>query len=249
MFDPKAAKDLIVAHLDMVTQMKIDEVAPKDVEENYQSRQFCVLAGRDRKGCPLIWIRFSRIVPTEIKIPVGVKSTWLSLDAGLQDCVSIRRGVRLVYDMSGLGLKNLVANPLLMLSFKDAVVAVASRHPSRIAGVLFVDAPWAFKRLWGVATKGISGQGEDSVLVPGWLAERVHFCEDHAELVRDWVPASQLPGYLGTLREMWRKKEKEAAEAVGLGEDPEWEKFDPNTYKDNFYQWLVDRISGDTILY
>mmetsp|Transcript_23869 Transcript_23869/g.60279 ORF Transcript_23869/g.60279 Transcript_23869/m.60279 type:complete len:702 (-) Transcript_23869:118-2223(-) len=183
---PAEAKRLLDSHLRMIQKMKLRDVTDDDVRKNY-SRGFCVLAGRDLDGRPMIWIKYKFINPSEIRIPVGVKSTWLSIDAALQDLPSMARGVRLVYDFNGLRLQNVAsARPW---EFKDAISAVAFCHPSVISSVIFLDAPPLLRHCWQL------GQA----IVPKKLKRVVDFVSTHG--VPDWYASfcdpTQLPRYLG----------------------------------------------------
>ncbi|CAD7971151.1 unnamed protein product [Amoebophrya sp. A25] len=183
---PVEAKRLLDSHIRMIQKMKLRDVSDEDVRRNY-ARGFCCLAGRDLEGRPMIWIKFRFINPSEIKIPIGIKSTWLSIDAALQDLPSIQKGVRLVYDFNNLRLNNVAsARPW---EFKDAISAVAFSHPSVIASVVFLDAPPLLRHCWQL------GQA----IVPKKLKRVVSFVETHGD--QRWYEAfcdsSQLPRYLG----------------------------------------------------
>ncbi|CAD7971007.1 unnamed protein product [Amoebophrya sp. A120] len=184
--NPAEAKKLLDVHVKMIQKMNLKAVSDEDVRKNY-SRGFCVLSGRDFEGRPMIWIKYKFINPNEIKIPVGIKSTWLSIDAALQDVPSMAKGVRLVYDFNGLRLQNVAsARPW---EFKDAISAVAFCHPSVIASVVFLDAPPLLRHAWQIA----------QAMVPKKLKRVVQFVTTHN--VPDWYAefceVSQLPRYLG----------------------------------------------------
>ena len=145
-FHIEKAKDLLHTHLDSIWRNDILKAEESLVKSNYD-RGFSAVCGRDIDGRPLVWVRFKYIFPGKIPLGVGVKSTWLALDAALQDMESIRVGCRLVYDFSGIGLANLAAFKLHEI--KEGCLAVACSHPSVISSVLFLDAPHLFRIGWG----------------------------------------------------------------------------------------------------
>merc|ERR550537_309724 len=85
------------------------------------------------------------MVPSEIPIALGIKATWLAIDAGLRDPQSCRVGVCLVYDFRDIGFKNVMLNPI---NVKHGIVGVCICHPSFVSRIVFVDAPWYFRRIF-----------------------------------------------------------------------------------------------------
>ena len=97
---PEEALALLERHLNMISRLRVADVPDAEVQKNY-ARNFCTLAGRDNEGRPMVWIRFRYINPGEIPIPVGVKSTWMSLEAALQDAQSMRVGRDTTFFLGG----------------------------------------------------------------------------------------------------------------------------------------------------
>ena len=131
-----------------ISDFKIKEISMNKVRDNFAAG-FSVLAGKDLQGRTMLWQRMCFMTPATIPLEVGIKSTWLALDAGLSDEVSNRLGVALVYDFTNIGFSNITLN---VLDIKHGALACGAAHPSHISRVVFINAPSIF-RLAYVAVK------------------------------------------------------------------------------------------------
>ena len=193
---------------------------------------------------------------------MGLKSTWLSFDAALQDLPSIRGttgvdpcSVVLVYDMTGVGTRQLdpTVSPKLR-TYQRVVEAVSSCHPSRIAKVVMLKMPSLAVALW---------RGLEPLLAPPRLAAALEFVESAQDLLpppphsegeeeeftttennRVRIHPEQLPVYLLEKEDSGLKGLKGvcAPEVVGSAVRSEW-------HWPDFHAYLVDRTKTDTLLY
>jgi len=185
--DPETAYNKWLRHKNKVEYLKLDKVTKEAVQKNYDAG-FSVVAGRDRLGRPLVWLRFKYIVPSVIPLDAGIVSTWAALDASLQDVESIRGGVTLVYDFADVQLKNVMT--MKPFDFKEGIDCVALSHTSTITCVLFLNAPHFFRYCWNLALP----------IVPKALKEVVRFIDsDESDecWYNEYLSESQLPEYLG----------------------------------------------------
>ena len=141
------ALKLLREHLNIIKHMAMQDVPDIDVHNNYD-KGFCVASGRDKRGRPLIWVRYKYIVPGRISFATAVKSTWLSLDANIQCMHDMKEGITIVYDFNDIGVRNLTVKNIF--AFKDSVYAVVFAHPSRFAKAIYLDPPNIFKMAWAV---------------------------------------------------------------------------------------------------
>ena len=139
---------VLVRYQSSIKNHNILQCSDSDVKKNYDAG-FCERAGRDVQGRPMIWLRFKFVVPGEIPLDVGIKSTWMSLDASLMDLHSNRVGAMLVYDFADIASKNVFT--LQIPTLIGGAFAVGMAHPSNIAKIVFLDAPLLFKGAWNTA--------------------------------------------------------------------------------------------------
>eukprot|EP00397_Hematodinium_sp_SG-2012_P055271 GEMP01067313.1.p1 GENE.GEMP01067313.1~~GEMP01067313.1.p1 ORF type:complete len:252 (+),score=40.03 GEMP01067313.1:56-811(+) len=173
-----------------INRHQLCKVSREAVIKNYGTG-FCALAGRDRVGRPLVWVRFKYIIPSDIPLRIGIASTWAALDACMMDAHSIRVGTRFVYDFADIGYKNVAS--MKIFDFKEAVQCVMLSHPTRATqSVLFLNAPSLFRHCWNLVSQ----------FVPKSHLEYVHFVSskplpDGRPWYSDFLNADQLPKYMG----------------------------------------------------
>ena len=233
---PPKALSLFHAHLDMVRKMQVHHVPDSDVAKNYATN-FCVPCGRcSNSGIPMVWIRMKFLVPRKIFPPCGVKSTWLSLDAALQDLDSIRNAAKvvLVYDMRDIGgeqfdiLSTVLHDPFKISQYKNAVQGVGFCHASRISKVVFLGMNAVAKGMWQMF----------SFLVPRGLKEAVEFMTLSEVESCKLTTKENLPTYL--LKEFESSSEDSNVVDTTSSEFWKW---------DDFHAYLMDRVKTDTLLY
>ena len=139
--DPVAAVGVLGRHIECIAKFKLSDITMDTVKENFRAG-FSVLAGRDISGRPILWQRMKYMTPASIPLNVGIKSTWLAIDAALADAASNRLGACLVYDFSSIGLANVTLN---LIDVRDGCLACGISHPSHISRVVFLDAPMFFR--------------------------------------------------------------------------------------------------------
>ena len=124
------------------------------------------------------------------------------------------------YDFNGTGVKNVEANPLRALRYKDAVFAAANAHPNLIKHVSLLDAPHIVEHLWRMGRP----------MCPQKFADAVEFVytkdeygvSENRHWFRHMCAASQLPRYLGG-----------TVAPVGV----------------EYHEWLLKRVAGDSLMY
>lgn len=173
-------------HLDAVQRLQVDRVSDESVRKAY-SAGFCVRAGADVDGRPMIWIRASLSEPATMSAALIVRNTWLAQDALLRGNLEAnRRGICFVYDLLGVGLKNVRFDPQALA----AVLCGATSHPSHISRVWLLDGPRVFNLAW-LAGKHV---------VPHEVREVIRFTSTTAGKGRSFAqicPQSELPVYVG----------------------------------------------------
>jgi hypothetical protein len=182
--DHQRGIETIKNHLNYIENFKIDQIPMRQVEENFTAG-FSVRAGRDFDGRPMLWQRMKFMTPASIPLAVGIKSTWLALDAALADVDSNRSGLCLVYDFTGVGMRNITLN---MFDVRDGALACGAAHPSHIARVVFLNPPAVFKLGYQAARP----------LLPASVTRVVTMMDTKSP---NWFESvctrSQLPEYLG----------------------------------------------------
>ena len=128
-------------HLEFISKLHLSEISLETIKCNFRAG-FSVLAGRDLSGRPMLWQRMKLMTPATIPLSIGIKSTWLALDAALADAASNRLGICLVYDFKDIGFSNITLN---VLDIRDGALACGLGHPSHISRVIFLDAPTFFR--------------------------------------------------------------------------------------------------------
>ena len=129
------------------------------------------------------------MTPGKIPLDVGIKSTWLALDAGLSDEASNRLGVVLVYDFSNIGFSNIT---LKITDIKNGALACGAAHPSHISRVVFLNAPGIFKLAFNAAKP----------FLPQAVVAVVEFLNgDDEEWYKRLCKWDQLPRYLRSPRD------------------------------------------------
>jgi len=169
------------SHLDYIHRFELLSISWETIESNFQAGFSC-LAGRDTCGRPMLWQRMKFMTPSTIPLRVGIKSTWLALDAALADSESNRLGVCLVYDFRGIGMSNITLN---FLDIRHGALACGLAHPSHVSRVLFMDAPLVFRVAFAAATP----------LLPKAVVSVIEFIDSSRGLSRI-CSVSDLPRYL-----------------------------------------------------
>lgn len=182
--DPSKAVGVLKTHKEFIQKWNMNEIPIDLVRENFKAG-FSVLAGRDFEGRPMLWQRMQFMTPSTIPLDVGIKSTWLALDAALADLDSNRVGVCLIYDFANVGVKNMTLN---LLDVRDGSLACGAGHPSHITRVIFLNPPFVFRMAFNAAKP----------LLPVSVTSVVQMMDGTIE---DWYkhlcPRTQLPAYLG----------------------------------------------------
>jgi len=182
--------DVLQSHQEFIQKLDLNNISIDTIRENFKAG-FSVLAGRDFDGRPMLWQRMQFMTPATIPLNVGIKSTWLALDAALADLESNRTGVCLIYDFSNVGMRNISLN---LFDVRDGSLACGVGHPSHITRVIFLNAPFVFKMGFNAA-KPLLPTSVTSVI------SMVDISDEPDEEGRYWYdnlcPKTQLPEYLG----------------------------------------------------
>ena len=184
--DPSKCEELLKYHQDFIERFKLHEIPIHRVRDNFKAG-FSVLAGRDFDGRPMLWQRMQLMNPSTIPLDVGIKSTWLALDAALADVESNRVGVCLIYDFSDVGMKNISLN---LFDVKDGSLACGAGHPSHISRVIFLNTPFVFRMGFNAARP----------LLPTAVTSVIQMVDTNANdgnWYHNLCPRTQLPEYLG----------------------------------------------------
>jgi len=183
--DGEVAAALWCQHLKATSQHNISAISDEQVREAY-SMGFCALSGEDVDGLPMIWVRLALSEVSKLTPSLAVLNTWLAQDATLRDDAN-KRGLCFVYDLSGVGLKNVTFNPM----FLSAAITGATSHPSRFSRVWLLDAPHIFLAAWSVGSRFLPPQVREAV--------RFHSTGDrsNADCFAPICYPSELPVYLG----------------------------------------------------
>merc|ERR1711879_599815 len=118
---------------------------------------FCALSGEDCEGRPMIWVRMARAEVSRLTPGLAVLNTWLAQDAALRDDAN-QRGLCFVYDLSGVGRKNVTFNP----TFLRFTLAGATSHPSRFSRVWLLDPPQIFFACWAIGKRFLPAHVRDA---------------------------------------------------------------------------------------
>eukprot|EP00438_Fugacium_kawagutii_P033291 Skav219620 [mRNA] locus=scaffold628:158888:159901:- [translate_table: standard] len=185
--DVDAAESVWRRHLTMTRELRISDVSDELVRSAYRAG-FCVRSGLDVDGRPMIWVRLAKSVPSNMTAAQVVKNTWMAQDATLASGAEAnRQGICFVYDLTGVGLKNLTFDPMAL---RD-VIRGALSHPCHISRVWLLDAPRIFLLSWHAFKH----------FVPADVRKLVRFAETRATgRPNDFsqvCPESELPVYLG----------------------------------------------------
>lgn len=182
--DPVKAVGVLQNHKEYIDKWNLNQIPIEQVRDNFKAG-FSVLAGRDFDGRPMLWQRMQFMTPATIPLDVGIKSTWLALDAALADLESNRVGVCLIYDFADVGVRNVTLN---LLDVKDGSLACGAGHPSHITRVIFLNPPFLFRMAFNAARP----------LLPSSVTSVVQMIDGTIEdWYRDLCPRNQLPEYLG----------------------------------------------------
>jgi hypothetical protein len=185
--DANKAEGVFEKFHEFIGEFGIKDISINKVRANF-SAGFSVLAGKDLQGRSMLWQRMCYMTPGKIPLDVGIKSTWLALDAGLSDAASNRLGVALVYDFSHIGFSNITLN---ISDIKNGVLACGAAHPSHISRVVFLNAPFIFSVAFNAAKP----------FLPDAVVSVVEFLGGEEEWYRRLCTRDQLPRYLRTPRD------------------------------------------------
>jgi len=182
--DVSQAADLWCWHLIVARQMRISDVTDKQVEQAYGAG-FCVRAGHDVDRRPMIWVRMALSEPARLSPALVVRNTWLAQDATLCGRAEANRlGICFVYDLRGVGWRNLAVDPAHL----RAALRGATSHPSHISRVWLLNAPAIFLWAWAAFKH----------FVPGHLRGLVRFLDaEEPGALGAVCPPAELPAYLG----------------------------------------------------
>jgi len=185
--DVESACEVLKYHAEWIERYDLRSIPMNQIRENFKAG-FSVKAGRDLKKRPLLWQRMQFMTPSTIPLAIGIKSTWLALDAALADIDSNRTGVCLVYDFTNVGMSNVSLN---IFDIRDGSLACGAGHPSHITRVLFLNPPFVFKLGYGAAKP----------LLPSAVTNLVTMKNINADNRDSWYSdlcsKDQLPEYLG----------------------------------------------------
>lgn len=185
--DAEKAWEVLKYHREWIERYELKSITRAQIQENFNAG-FSVKAGRDFEGRPLLWQRMQFMTPSTIPLPIGIKSTWLAIDAALADAESNRIGLCLVYDFTNVGLSNITLN---IFDIRDGSLACGAGHPSHISRVLFLNPPFVFKLGYNAA-KPLLPAAVTS------LVTMININEDNQDSwFSDLCPKDQLPEYLG----------------------------------------------------
>ena len=190
--DVDAAEGVWRRHLAVTRELRIHDVSDDLVRYAYRAG-FCVRSGLDVDGRPMIWVRLCKSMPSQMTAAQVVKNTWMAQDATLASGPQAnRQGICFVYDLKGVGLKNLTFDPMAL---RD-VIRGALSHPCHISRVWLLDAPRIFLLTWHAFKH----------FIPADIRKLVRFAtirakDHHGHGLRnnfsEVCPASELPVYLG----------------------------------------------------
>ena len=186
--DAEKAADVVKYHQEFIDKFNLSQIPMGQVRENFKAG-FSVLAGRDFDGRPMLWQRMQFMTPATIPLDVGIKSTWLAMDAALADLESNRVGVCLIYDFSNVGMRNISLN---LFDVRDGSLACGAGHPSHISRVIFLNSPFVFRMGYSAAKP----------LLPTSVTSVVQMINtddeaDGGNWYDNLCPRTQLPEYLG----------------------------------------------------
>ena len=185
--DPTKASEVLSNHHEWIDKFDLNAIPIDTVQDNFKAG-FSVIAGRDFDGRPMLWQRMQYMTPATIPLNVGIKSTWLALDAALADLESNRVGLCLIYDFSNVGFSNISLN---LLDVRDGSLACGAGHPSHVSRVLFLNPPFVFKLGYQAARP----------LLPTAVTSLVTMIDINDRNKDSWFenvcPKTQLPEYLG----------------------------------------------------
>ena len=207
-------------HLYFIRKFSIDAISIADIIRNF-SAGFSVIAGRDLTGRPMLWQRMRYMVPGSISLPVGIKSTWMALDAALADASSNRSGICLVYDFFGIGLNNISLN---LFDIKNGAIACGAGHPSHISRVVFLNAPMIFRMGYRTAQP----------FLPHAVTSVVEFLD---------VDTSGKVGF------SWAKYLCEPSQLPRYILENDFEGLVRQSDVDHYVTWLLRRLHGQRLLY
>ena len=185
--DVSDAAAVLHNHLEYIERFDIASISIDTIKQNFRAG-FSVLAGRDLSGRPMLWQRMKFMTPSTIPLSVGIKSTWLALDAGLADASSNRLGVCLIYDFKDIGFSNITLN---IFDIRDGSLACGLAHPSHISRVVFLDAP----RFFRIAFAAVAP------LLPKSVTSVIEFTDSVHGIATICRP-SELPRYLRESRDL-----------------------------------------------
>jgi len=184
--DAPHAADIWRRHLQAHDRLRVADVTDAEVIDAY-SVGFCVCCGKDVDGRPMIWVRMKLSEPSTMSPALVVRNTWLAQDsvlAGSDD--GNRNGICFVYDLRGVGLKNVSFDPVAV----GSSLWGATSHASHISRVWLLDAPRIFFVAWAACKH----------FVPSHLRElvRFHSIDADSDAPFDVIcPGSELPAYAG----------------------------------------------------
>lgn len=185
--DPPSATALWRRHLRAVERLRIAGISDASVRQAYSSG-FCVRSGRDVDGRPMCWVRLALCEPSRYSPALIVRNTWLAQDALLRGDPDLTRcGLCFVYDLQGVGLRNVSFDPIAV----GSSIWGATSHPSHIARVWLLDAPRVFLAAWAAGKH----------FVPEVVRETVRFGStgdrDRPTCFASICAEGELPVYLG----------------------------------------------------
>lgn len=180
---PQDAAKVWKRHLQFVQEDGISQVSEEEVMRHYRSG-FCVLAGRDFDGRPMVWIRVQYLDLASMSVEAAIRNTWMCLDAVLQDADAVRNGVCFVYDMHGIGPRNVTTNPFRI---QKTMTAMAFAHPSHVAKVMVMNPPLLF---WTALLAA-------RPVIPAALRNLIGFLPSGPTWHEALCDKKELPGYLG----------------------------------------------------
>lgn len=185
--DVQKAAEVVRNHRGWIRKWNMDDISTETIRDDLEAG-YAVVAGRDFEGRPMLWQRMELMAPTSSPLEVGIKSTWLALDAALADLESNRTGICLIYDFSNVGFNNISFN---LFDVRDGSLACGSGHPSHVSRVMFLNPPMVFKIGFNAAKP----------LLPASISSLVSMVTINSNNEHTWYESlcqkSQLPEYLG----------------------------------------------------
>jgi len=185
--DVKKASEVLTNHKFWIDKWNLNDIPIETIRENFKAG-FSVVAGRDFDGRPMLWQRMQFMSPSQIPLAVGIKSTWLAMDAALADLESNRTGICLIYDFRNVGMNNISLN---LFDVRDGSLSCGAGHPSHITRVIFLNPPMVFKLGFNAAKP----------LLPTAVTSLVSMINVNSHNQNSWYetlcPKTQLPEYLG----------------------------------------------------